>query len=60
MTFGLQNSTNHPINRVFLVRFPDRAAMAGFFADPAYRAAREQHFAPAVDGATVISIHEAR
>lgn len=44
----------HPrLNRVFTIRFPDRARRQAFFADPAYLAVRAAHFEPAV-AATVI------
>lgn len=36
------------VNRVFTMRFPDRAAKDAFFADPSYREVRAEHFEPAV------------
>lgn len=42
-------------DRVFSIVFPSRAIRDRFFADPAYRAIRAQHFEPAVRRATVIA-----
>ncbi|KYF58934.1 hypothetical protein BE08_35350 [Sorangium cellulosum] len=42
------------INRVFTILFPDRATRERFFADPAYRAARAEHFEPAVAAVIVL------
>lgn len=36
------------VNRVFTIRFLDRASKERFFADAAYQAVRGAHFAPAV------------
>lgn len=55
---ALTSGASHPINRVFLIRFPDKATMDGYFADPGYRAARERYFESAVAGATLIGAYE--
>jgi uncharacterized protein (DUF1330 family) len=55
---ALQSAADHPVNRVFVLVFPDRAAKEAFFADPAYRAVRAEHFAGAVAGATIIAEYE--
>lgn len=54
----LQSDATHPINRVFLIGFPDRAAHERFFADPRYLEVRRAHFERAVQGATVLAICE--
>jgi uncharacterized protein (DUF1330 family) len=47
--------TTEPINRVFVLAFPDEAAHEAFFADPAYLAVREAHFKAGVSAVTVIA-----
>lgn len=42
-----------PINRLFVIHFPDVAAKQAFFADAAYLAVRAEHFEPAVS-----AVHE--
>jgi uncharacterized protein (DUF1330 family) len=54
----LASSVDHPINRVFLIRFPDKASMAEYFADPKYRSVREEYFESAVSGATLVGAYE--
>jgi uncharacterized protein (DUF1330 family) len=51
----LKNEADHEINRVFLLRFPDRAAKERFFADPRYREIRRRFFPQAVGGLTIIA-----
>jgi uncharacterized protein (DUF1330 family) len=46
------------INRVFSIEFPDREAMESFYADPAYVAVQQLHFAKSVSDRTLISLHE--
>ena len=53
----LASEVDHPINRVFLIRFPDRDAMVAYFAHPTYRAVRQESFESAVDGATLIGAY---
>ena len=55
----LQSEVSHPINRVFLLSFPDEEAMTAFFQDPAYRAVRAEHFDASVGAATVITARRA-
>lgn len=50
----LKAESGQPINRLFVLRFPDKEAQAGFFADPAYLTVREAHFKPAVAAVSVI------
>jgi uncharacterized protein (DUF1330 family) len=51
----LKTEAGHDINRVFLLRFPDRAAKERFFADPRYREIRARLFEPAVRGMTIVT-----
>ena len=51
----LKQEADAPINRVFVLRFPDQATQARFFADPAYLKVREAFFKPAVSASTVIA-----
>lgn len=44
----LKSTGSAAMNRVFMLAFPDRATREAFFADPAYKAARAEFFAPAV------------
>ena len=53
----LRTDADHPVNRVFVISFPDAAAKAAFFADPAYLAVRAEHFDASVGGATVLAEH---
>ncbi|NNF27293.1 MAG: DUF1330 domain-containing protein [Gemmatimonadetes bacterium] len=55
----LKSDGSHPVNRVFLLSFPDEDIMRRFFRDPQYQAARSEHFDPSVGAATVISAYEA-
>src|SRR5262245_35053628 len=54
----LQSASDHPIQRVFAIHFPDRPAKDAFFADPRYRAIRAQHYDRSVGGRTVIAEYE--
>jgi uncharacterized protein (DUF1330 family) len=54
----LKSEASHPINRVFAIQFPDRQTMTAFFAYRAYKQIRDEHFTPAVGGATIISEYE--
>jgi uncharacterized protein (DUF1330 family) len=51
----LVNGSPHPINRVFVIRFPDQATKEKFFADPAYLLARRAYFETSVAGVSVIA-----
>jgi len=51
----LRSASDHPINRVFVLRFPSKEGMEEFFGSPEYLAIRAQHFAGAVAGTTVIA-----
>jgi uncharacterized protein (DUF1330 family) len=54
----LGGELSHPVTRVFVISFPDRATHDRFFADEAYRAVREAHFAGSVQGHTLIAAYE--
>lgn len=51
----LRSEVEAPIDRVFTIVFPDRAACEAFFADPEYQQARATHFAPAVSHTTIMA-----
>lgn len=53
----LKSATGHDINRVFVLRFPDRDAKERFFTDPRYQEIRARLFAPAVPWITTIAEH---
>ena len=55
----LRSEADHEINRLFLLRFPDRAAKERFFAGPQYKEIRSRLFESAVRGTTILSEHEA-
>lgn len=50
----LKSDAGHEINRVFIIRFPDRSAKEQFFASPSYREIRSRLFDGAVRGTTVL------
>jgi uncharacterized protein (DUF1330 family) len=54
----LKSATPAPIQRLFVMRFPDAAAAERFFADPAYRAVRSEFFEPAVGSVTKIAEYD--
>jgi uncharacterized protein (DUF1330 family) len=47
-----------PINRVFAIRFPDRATRESFFADPAYLEIRRRHFDRSVASRALIAEYD--
>lgn len=51
----LASESDWPIDRVFTIAFPDRAAADRFFADPDYLAVRRAWFEPAVAAVTAIA-----
>lgn len=54
----LKSETDHPINRVFTIRFPDEKTMDEFFAAEDYLAVRNEHFEPAVSGVTTLAVYD--
>lgn len=55
----LRSEVDHPINRVFTIRFPDSAALEAFFAHPDYLAVRARWYEPAVAAGTELARYEA-
>jgi len=53
-----KSATDHEVNRVFAIRFPDRARSEAFFANAEYRAARKRYFEPSVGGLTILAEYE--
>lgn len=51
----LTSETSTPINRVFVLSFPDEPSHDAFFSDAAYLVVRDAHFSPSVRGTTVIA-----
>lgn len=54
----LKGEASHPINRVFVIVFPDRDTQVRFFNDPDYLRVREKFFAPSVAGITRLAEYE--
>jgi uncharacterized protein (DUF1330 family) len=54
----LKGEAKHPINRLFVIVFPDREAQARFFKDPAYLRVRETFFTPSVAGVTRVAEYD--
>jgi uncharacterized protein (DUF1330 family) len=54
----LQSASDHPINRVFAIHFPDRRAKDAFFGDARYLAIRARHFERSVRGRTLIAEYD--
>ena len=52
----LKSEDGGEFNRVFVIRFPDRAARDAFFGDRRYIAARERYFAPAVQRVATLTV----
>ena len=51
----LKGKSDQPINRLFLISFPDRETKDAFFADSDYLAVRAAHFDGAVDSVELIA-----
>lgn len=54
----LKGEARHPINRVFVVAYPDHDTQVRLFKDPAYLRVREAFFTPSVAGATRLAEYE--
>jgi len=54
----LATEASHPINRVFVLSFPDVGTREAFFRDPEYLAVRHTYYEPAVGNATPIAGYE--
>lgn len=55
----LKSETDHDINRVFILRFPDRAGKERFFADPQYLVIRGRLFENAVQHTVILAEYDA-
>lgn len=54
----LKSELSHPINRVFIISFPDETRKNEFFKDPEYQKVRKEFFTQAVnDTAILIESH---
>ncbi|MET1256429.1 DUF1330 domain-containing protein [Aliikangiella maris] len=53
----LKSEVDNHINRVFTIRFPDKATMKAFFKDEAYLSVRKQYFEPAVTDVTIMAAY---
>ena len=53
----LKSAAGHDINRLFVLRFPDREAKERFFTQPEYLAIRARLFETSVRGMTIIGEH---
>jgi len=54
----LKSEANHPINRVFTIKFPNKDVMKSFFSSDSYRAVNKKYFRDSVDGVTMISSYD--
>ena len=54
----LRSASDQPINRVFVIAFPDTQTKEAFFADPAYLAVREEFFDGAVDAISTLAEYD--
>jgi len=54
----LKSETGEPINRLFVIVFPDITTKERFFSDPEYLAIRARHFEPAVREVTRIASYD--
>ena len=54
----LKGEAQHPINRVFIIVFPDSGAQKRFFADPAYLRVRDRFFVSSVGGVTRLAEYD--
>ena len=51
----LKSQTDHEINRVFTIHFPDREAMQQFFSAESYKSIKAEFFEPSVASTTLIA-----
>ena len=54
----LKAESNHDINRLFIIYFPDRITMEKFFTDKAYLEIKDKYFCHSVETTTVIATYE--
>lgn len=53
----LSGELDHPVNRIFIIYFPDEQAGRDFFADPRYLEIRSADFDRSVSGATELAAY---
>ena len=51
----LKSAATHPINRVFVIRFPDGETRDRFFADKSYTEVKKRFFTTSVKDTTIIA-----
>ncbi|MDT8446072.1 MAG: DUF1330 domain-containing protein [bacterium] len=51
----LQSQTPEPINRVFMLVFPDQTKHDAFFSDPRYLEVKQTYFSPSVAAVTLLA-----
>lgn len=54
----LKNESGAPINRVFIIDFPDKVSKESFFGDSEYLEVRNKFFTPAVGASTTLAEYE--
>jgi len=54
----LKGAASPPINRLFVISFPDEETKVAFFGNPEYLAAKAEHFEGAVDLVDLIATFE--
>jgi uncharacterized protein (DUF1330 family) len=54
----LKSAGEAPMNRVFTLRFPDKAVRTAFFADTGYKRAKVEFFEKAVAATTIIAEYD--
>ncbi len=54
----IETEAETPINRVFVIAFPDRATAEAFFTDPDYLTAKETHFERSVAATAMLADYE--
>ena len=54
----LKAPTPAPINRMFTLRFRDKAAKEAFFGDPGYKSVKEKFFARAVSESSYLAAYD--
>ena len=56
----LKSESDAPINRVFVIRFPDEGSMSAFFSNEEYLRVRLRHFEKSVTDTVIIASYEPR
>ena len=53
----LRSEVSHPVNRLFVISFPDAETRDAFFESDEYLDVRREFFEPAVEGATILATY---